>query len=1051
MVYTFLGFELDERLFELRFEGQVVPTQARVFGMIAYLLKHRDRVVTKDELIRELWQAMVASDTAISQVVMQARKALRDEGDSQRIIKTVRGRGFRFVADVRTLDPHQPHELAAVEAPAPAGALPTPKAPDGLIGRDAELNMLLRALVDLQRGRGGLVLIEGEPGIGKTTLASALAREATSRNIDVRWGRAWEAGGAPPYWPFVQVLRGMAQRDGQAAIRRFMENGAGDIVGIMPEWIVGDAPVSLDVGGAHGRFRLFDAMSRFLRNACTTLPAADPPAAGIGTQGGSGRQRLVILDDLHAVDEASIELLRFLAPELQDIPLLIVATLRELEFTSSPVLTQLAEALDEPQRLRLVGLSSDEISSLVVQRAGQPASSQVVRALHELSDGNPLLLGEMCRHLGSAGLESFVEPSALVSMTLPERMASTVRKQLSELPRPTLDTLSIASALGREFSVPLLAQLCELTEVELLERLAPALARGVLRQSLASDQRTFSHALVLSAVYADLHTNTRLELHRRIAQTLEEQCSLDQAARIPLFEIAHHYHQAAALGCRQQAFDYAQRAAKHAYDMAAFEEAAGLYDRALSLADVQSIDAAAVHDLLCSAGDAWYQAGQLAHAIARYDRAAATARSERNAEHFALAVLGSVRALRGGLFHNRARQEALHEALSMLPEADGELRAIVLAASALGLHQEQRLSARDATTRAAVEMARRLKRDDTLLHTLVARHLALWGLAHPRDMLEIAAEIVELSSKSNDREHLLDALLFRVVNQAELGDMEGMLRDFERFGREVERRASPWHDYMLSVMAPIEAAARGDFTSAEQASARALRQGLRLQDPLAAAFHAIRCLFLQLDRGVRRLPPLAAAADEPPDFMPHDYHPFWALWWVRQGKRARAAQVMTRLLSHDWQYVVADTLRRPLLAVAALVCVELGERAHLEKIYELMLPDQGLRLMLQAGVSLGPVSYYLGTIAAALGHSDEAEEHLCQALSESTLSIPWFLRGQHAYGQLLLARDVPRGRELLLEAEKGAQQLGMLDLHEDIQHALAHADSTTAATNTARS
>jgi DNA-binding winged helix-turn-helix (wHTH) protein/tetratricopeptide (TPR) repeat protein len=1038
MVYSFLGFELDEQLFELRHEGQVVATQTRVFGMIAYLLHHRDRVVGKDELIRELWQATVASDTAISQVVMLARKALGDEGDSQRIIKTVRGRGFRFIAEVRTLEA-KPSKLAPPDLAVPAAASPAPsvapKPADGLIGRSAELVALNRALASAEADQGRLVLIEGEPGIGKTSLASAFANEASARGVDVRWGRAWEAGGAPPYWPFVQVLRGMAQREGQQAMRRYMTQGAADIVGLMPEWSDGPVPAPLDASSLHARFRLFDAMARFLRNACSVAPAPNALAADGGSA--ASRARLIILDDLHAVDEASIELLRFLSSELQDIPLLIVATLRDLELASNPTLAQLAEMLDESQRIRLSGLSSSEISALVAQRVGQLASSQVIRVLHEVSGGNPLLLGVMCRHVGPAGLESFVESSTLASMTLPERMASAVRKQLSELPRATTDALSIASALGREFSTPMLAELCGIAEAELLVRLGPALGRGLLRQSSTSDQRAFSHALVHSAVYTELPGHIRLELHRSIAQLLEQQSQTAQPGRTPLFEIAHHYHQAAAIGCRKQALDYAQRAAKHACEMTAFEVAAGLYDRATGLAETQGSDPATLHDLLCGAGDAWYQAGQLAHAVGRYDRAAALARSEQHAERFASAVLRSANALRGGLLHNRARQQELLEALSVLPETDSEIRASLLAASALGMRGDQRLAARDASTQAAVEMARRLGNELTLLRTLTARHVALWGIAHPRVTLEIADEIVELGSKSNNHEQLLDALLFRIANNAELGDLPSLWHDYAQFAAEVAHRGSPWHAYMLAAFSAIEAAGRGDFANAEQLSVRALRQGLRVHDPLAAAYHTIRCLFLQIDRGVRHLAPSAAGASEPPDFVPPDYHPFWALWWVNCGERARAAHAMTQLLSHDWQFVVSDTLRRPLLALAGQVCAILDDRPHLERIYDMLRPDLGLHLLLQAGVSLGPISHHLGTIATALGRHDDAEAHLRQALNESAAAGPWYVRSQLAYGQLLAARGHARGRELLLEAEHRADQLGMRDLHEDIRQSLA--------------
>lgn len=1033
MIHSFLGFELDEQLFELRYHGKPIATPTRVFGMIAYLLHHRDRLVSKDELVRELWQATVASDTAISQTVMLARKALRDEGGSQRIIKTVRGRGFRFIAEVNVAPPRE----SAVSSPASSvvslshAHSSTPQS--SLIGRSAELQDLQHALAGADRGLGRLLLIEGEPGIGKTALVSDFAAQCAASGCEVHWGRAWEGGGAPPYWPFIQVLRGIAQSEGQAVIRSCMEQGAADIFGMIPEWSSepGRAShASLDGNLQHVRFRTFDAMARFLRNLCG-------PAAADG--GAVRRTRLVILEDLHAADEATIELVRFLFTELQGLRLLVVATLRPLELSANPALAQLAEALHETQRIRLDGLAREDVASLLAQRVGQPVTHEVLTTLHELSGGHPLLLGEMCRHVGRDGLTSFIDPSALSSMTPPERIASSIRKPLRDLPPETAAVLGVASALSCEFSIPLLAELCGISEVEVLDRLAPAINRGLVRQRAGSDQRVFSHVLVQRAVYADLPMNSRLQLHLRIAQLLEQRRHTAFPSRAPLFEIAHHYQQCAPLGYRQQALDYARRAAQQACDLTAFEVAASLYERALGLAETQGDAPALVHELLCDAGDAWVHAGRLMQATERYERAAATARAENRAEHFAYAVLRAANAMRSGFFHNLVRQSELQEALALLPDTDSEVRASALAMRAFGIRGEGRLAQRDAMTKEAVAMARRLGCERTLVGTLTLRYIALWGLAHPNLTLEIANELLEVASRPSSNDHLLDALLFRLFCHVELMNLPAIWQDMERYSCEVQRRRSPWHAYLEMIILASGASQQGDFVSSERHSTLALRHGLRMHDELAAAYHAIRDLFLQLDRGVRHLP----ASSDPPDFVPEEYHAFWALLWVRRGEYGRASQAMTRLLRQDWEHLVPGPLRRPLLAAVGEVCAALGERAYLERIYENLLPERGLTLALQAGVPLGPVSFYLGTVAAALGRHEDAEAHLREALEvEVSPPGPWRLRTLHRYGELLAVHDPRRARSILLEAKEGADRLGMRDLSDDIQQAL---DQGTAA------
>jgi len=213
MIYAFADFELDEQLFELRYRGEPVPIQARVWKTIAYLVQQRARVVDKAELLEAVWAGTAVSEAAISQVIMLARKALGDDTGQQRIIKTVRSRGFRFVATVQAKVSGTPGSLApAVQTiQAQAGhSSALSKAPStALIGRDDELASLDQRLAEAQGGCGGLLLIEGEPGIGKSALVQELGKRAQAQGVLVLWGKAWEEGGAPPFWPWVQVLRGL--------------------------------------------------------------------------------------------------------------------------------------------------------------------------------------------------------------------------------------------------------------------------------------------------------------------------------------------------------------------------------------------------------------------------------------------------------------------------------------------------------------------------------------------------------------------------------------------------------------------------------------------------------------------------------------------------------------------------------------------------------------------------------------------------------------------------------------------------------------------------
>jgi DNA-binding winged helix-turn-helix (wHTH) protein/tetratricopeptide (TPR) repeat protein len=1048
MVHRFLDFELDENLFELRSRGEVIATQSRVFALIAYLLHARDRVVGKGELMKALWKGNVVSETAISQVVMLARKALGDEGETQRVIKTVRGRGFRFVApvtsaaagapsadsvDVASPQPREPEQaLAGVRPSAPPAARAAP-----LLGRTRELDELSERLCALERGVGGVALIAGEPGIGKTSLAEAFAARAHERGVEVIWGRAWEDGGAPPFWPWVQVLRAMLQREDADQLRSYLHASAAGLLPLLPEQTrteeAGRAlpvlrPYGDDTEAARARFRQFDAMSRWLRFACGRAPGAE-------SSPGQHRPRLIILDDLHAADAASIELARFLTPELREMGLLLVGTYRDLGRAGNPALAALAESC-AAHTLRLSGLSPAESAELVAHRLGPSSPPRWARALHQLSLGNPLLLVALCSHFDADDPGPLVEFSELSDFAIPERVAGAVRRHMEQLPQGARELLSTASALGREFSLPLLAALAACSEAELLETLSPALRLGVLRQAPAGAARVvFSHGLVRNAVYAELSPSARIELHRRIGEVLER--GAGSAGPPRLYEIAHHFFMAAADGGRLKALQYARQAADQAYLMMAYESAAGLYDRALQLAEHEPIERAVLHELLCCAGNAWSHSGELERARARFERAAALARAASDPERLAWAVVMSTRAHRGTVLHDTLRHQQIREALALLPPGDSEVKALVLSCSTLGLRAAGSAVERERATRAAVEMARRLGNDSTLLWTLNARHLVLWGAAAPDELVAIADEIIEIGRRTQDHELLLDGLMWRVLDHVELGDVLGALRAQHEYRVEAGRIGSPWHRYIATSCEILEAGAYCDFARVHELSERARALGVRLQDSLAEPFYAVRTLFLDLSLGCDTANHVAELLREPPSSVPADYRAFWALRWVEHGQLDEARAVLEQVMAQERAQLLLDQLRRPTLAAMAQVCARLGERAIAGELYGVLAPHARRQLFLQAGVVMGPVEYYLGMLAATLERRAQAREHFERAQALCEYARPLLLQVRYEYARVLAAEEPARARGMLREVEQAASSLGMQRLRARAQAALA--------------
>ena len=254
------------------------------------------------------------------------------------------------------------------------------------VGREAELEELLAGLEDTLAGRGRLFLVVGEPGIGKSRLTEELMRRARARGARVLVGRCWEAGGAPAYWPWVQSLRGYVRGTDPGSLRAQLGSGAAEVAQILPELhelLPGlPEPTALDSEGA--RFRLFDATAEFLRAAAEERPT------------------LLVLDDLHAADMPSLLLLQFVARELASSRLLVIGALRDVDPVPGHALSAvLAELAREPvtRRLALGGLSEEDIGEYVALTASEIASPDLVSALHERTEGNPLFVGETVRLL----------------------------------------------------------------------------------------------------------------------------------------------------------------------------------------------------------------------------------------------------------------------------------------------------------------------------------------------------------------------------------------------------------------------------------------------------------------------------------------------------------------------------------------------------------------------------------------------------------------------------------------------------------------------------
>jgi eukaryotic-like serine/threonine-protein kinase len=403
------------------------------------------------------------------------------------------------------------------------------------VGREAELAVLTADLDAALGGRGGVVLLAGEPGIGKTRLAEELAAAAAARGALALWGRCWEGEGAPAFWPWVQLVRAYVETGDPAALRQDMGAGAADIAQVVPAVRVclPDLPTPPPIEPEAARFRLFDSLAGFLRAAAARRPL------------------LLILDDLHWADAPSLAMLRFVGRELEHAGPLILGIYRHTEVDRThPLLGTLADLTrgQHHRRLLLGGLDQRDVASFVALVAGVEPSAELAAAVHQQTDGNPFFVTEVVRLLASQGRLAHTQASApVLAAGLPEGVRAVVAERLGRLSDGCQRVLEVAAVLGRDVELRALQPASDLQQGRLLGLLEEAeAARVVAPVPGALGRWRFVHALVREVLYGSLPAGRRVALHGRVGQALEAVYAADPGPH--LAELAHHFVEAAAGG-----------------------------------------------------------------------------------------------------------------------------------------------------------------------------------------------------------------------------------------------------------------------------------------------------------------------------------------------------------------------------------------------------------------------------------------------------------------------------------------------------------------------
>ena len=447
------------------------------------------------------------------------------------------------------------------------------------VGRRSELTRVRSHLDATLAGSGRVVMIAGEPGIGKTRTASELESHAEERGCHVLWGRCYEEAGAPPYWTWVQPIRSYVESADSDRLRQEMREGALEISDIVPEvrnLAPDNADERLGEGPEQARFRLFDAVSSFFIRASTHRPL------------------LIILDNLHWAHPSSLLLLNFLATAIEDHPILIVGTYRDEDITRGhPLIHALGDLnrLDHFDRLILRGLSPNDIADYISETYGAHAHSRLAELIHLHTEGNSFFVTELVRLLYQEGTlhGNAREAENLLRERVPAGVREVIGRRLDRLSEVCSRVLTIGSVMGREFSLDQLLTLPASTFDEMglsiestgiMDAVDEAIASALIEEvDHAAGEFRFGHAIIQQALAAELSTTVKIRLHARIAETLERMQG--NGTGPSLGELVRHFSEAEALVGSEKLVKYLILAGEQALSTYAYEEALGYFRQAL--------------------------------------------------------------------------------------------------------------------------------------------------------------------------------------------------------------------------------------------------------------------------------------------------------------------------------------------------------------------------------------------------------------------------------------------------------------------------------------
>jgi tetratricopeptide (TPR) repeat protein len=884
-----------------------------------------------------------------------------------------------------------------------------------LVGRRTELSELQRAADAVLSGAGGVFLIEGEPGIGKTHLAREFAAHASSRGVSVLWAFCSGTGNARQLWPWIhmahQIPPGFDLTDpvSDKTANVATENGASPYSAGILSQISGAPPDRLD------------QIAKAVLNKVTTIARFE--------------KLVIIFEDIEQGDNASLELLAIVTSKLRHVLVILTcatAGLRALAVQQNVLAHKL---LNDARRLPLKPFEHDEFVQFVESYAGVCPDRATMLRLEQMSGGNP----RFAQLIVDSGLARFSDYAIDSDAYLTPMVRMATELHLQAVSRSTRSVLTIAAMIGAMFELRVLEELSDDPPGFLADAISEGQASGLVAPVPNSPGvYTFVHELVRKALCDDLPKSQTFRLHKRIGQALRHFHGFEHEY---LGEIATHlFRGLREIGTDPTPSEYCRRAAEDAESRQDFPKAIHFYR--MALASLGSGDVRLDEwrcDLLLALSRAQMRSGDRAGASRSANSAADLAELNQDSTRFARAVL----ALAGNDLHlafggrDAPQIEMLLEkALRMPGDSTEPVIAMVATRLASELYSRGESTERQQMLleRAAV-IAEGSKDPESLLSVLRHRQLLLFAEPGKCDArLSNVEEMLTAASLLGRGDEWCYAFIQRQAELLRTGDLMRAELNISSLTSAAHTNGETALAQLLILWSGMRALIDGRFEEALSTARQFLKVAETIQPPVALVlfFPTIVAILREFER-LEEVEPIAARAAES--------HPWLivlraTLAQVRFGlgdiDGARA--ILRSLLSQDFAAVEHNVSMLLYCAILAELSAELGEQSQAGELYKRLLPYQSYNIVLGPMVFAGPAARYLGILASMQGRFEDAELHFLEAaqLSTRTAARPWVAYTQINHSRMLLDRNGPgdseRAMGLIASALNTARSLKMNDL-----------------------